>query len=354
MCPIVSDSALPHYLAKSKGSIHEDEVNMWSQLFSPHEESVNNSSSFPPSEGFHNKTLKMKMHERIECSMPANDISLPSICKDILTKEQETESLGRKYVGKLNDVRDLGKKPEMIDSTTFLDNDETSNVSKLPTTQLHQDFENLELPMESSRIEMRVPPFSFCAGYELYEALGPFHKPNDCVWEAEKTGSDIAVEISEGMGSCSVLMEHSDMQLLEAVVAKASHKGDDTESEISRGTISSAGFSFDSSSFNSVACGVESLKGLSPTSSSRVSEHMERPRGAIKVNKKRARPGESSRPRPRDRQLIQDRIKELRELIPNGSKVISTTVLFLIKDFNVRVSFLCTSCMLQLYTTNMF
>ncbi|KAG5567447.1 hypothetical protein RHGRI_002858 [Rhododendron griersonianum] len=40
-----------------------------------------------------------------------------------------------------------------------------------------------------------------------------------------------------------------------------------------------------------------------------------------KVNKKRTRPGQNGRPRPRgDRQLIQDRIKELRELVPNGSK----------------------------------
>ncbi|KAF5958598.1 hypothetical protein HYC85_005823 [Camellia sinensis] len=30
--------------------------------------------------------------------------------------------------------------------------------------------------------------------------------------------------------------------------------------------------------------------------------------------------GENCRPRPRDRQLIQDRIKELRDLVPNGSK----------------------------------
>ncbi|KAK6947965.1 Transcription factor MYC/MYB N-terminal [Dillenia turbinata] len=39
-----------------------------------------------------------------------------------------------------------------------------------------------------------------------------------------------------------------------------------------------------------------------------------------KVIRKRARPGESSRPRPKDRQMIQDRVKELREIIPNGAK----------------------------------
>ncbi|XP_034693889.1 transcription factor EMB1444-like isoform X1 [Vitis riparia] len=38
------------------------------------------------------------------------------------------------------------------------------------------------------------------------------------------------------------------------------------------------------------------------------------------VNKKRASPGNNQRPRPRDRQMIQDRVKELRELVPNGAK----------------------------------
>ncbi|KAK8967370.1 Transcription factor LHW [Platanthera guangdongensis] len=39
-----------------------------------------------------------------------------------------------------------------------------------------------------------------------------------------------------------------------------------------------------------------------------------------KVNRKRPRPGETPRPRPKDRQLIMDRIKELREIVPNGAK----------------------------------
>ncbi|XP_062197423.1 transcription factor LHW-like isoform X1 [Phragmites australis] len=39
-----------------------------------------------------------------------------------------------------------------------------------------------------------------------------------------------------------------------------------------------------------------------------------------KANRKRSRPGESLKPRPKDRQLIQDRIKELRELVPNSAK----------------------------------
>ncbi|KAL3531783.1 hypothetical protein ACH5RR_005304 [Cinchona calisaya] len=38
------------------------------------------------------------------------------------------------------------------------------------------------------------------------------------------------------------------------------------------------------------------------------------------ANKRRARSNDNQKPRPRDRQLIQDRLKELRELVPNGAK----------------------------------
>lgn len=39
-----------------------------------------------------------------------------------------------------------------------------------------------------------------------------------------------------------------------------------------------------------------------------------------KTNRKRLKPGENPRPRPKDRQMIQDRVKELREIVPNGAK----------------------------------
>jgi hypothetical protein len=40
-----------------------------------------------------------------------------------------------------------------------------------------------------------------------------------------------------------------------------------------------------------------------------------------KPNRKRLKAGENPRPRPKDRQMIQDRVKELREIVPNGAKV---------------------------------
>ncbi|KAF8768642.1 hypothetical protein HU200_007193 [Digitaria exilis] len=54
------------------------------------------------------------------------------------------------------------------------------------------------------------------------------------------------------------------------------------------------------------------------TANSKVSQG-KKPEG-VKVVKKRARPGESTRPRPKDRQQIQERVKELREIVPNSAK----------------------------------
>ncbi|KAK7344098.1 hypothetical protein VNO77_13361 [Canavalia gladiata] len=48
--------------------------------------------------------------------------------------------------------------------------------------------------------------------------------------------------------------------------------------------------------------------------------HPQKPDEHTKPTKKRARQGESTRPRPKDRQQIQDCIKELRGIIPNGGK----------------------------------
>ncbi|KAL3849950.1 hypothetical protein ACJIZ3_011832 [Penstemon smallii] len=369
MCTPISDSDGFHgSVAKfDRTSFHEDEMYLWSQLFSSLGKSSNHSGNFSPPGVLSNKIVKTNMPEKDECSISGNEISLPSSSEKIPTRQQHQEDL--KYGGQLNDLSDLGKRPEIINIPSVknirsdkscscnatLPTDDSQNVTshalldspafqdqgaphvpEIPSFQSHQDFEkNLEIQIKSNRVQTQILPFSFGAGYELYEALGTsFRNQSDCVWEAERSGSDMAIEISEGMGSSSLLMENSDMHLLDAVVAKVSQKEDDTKGAkscrdteesfltaektpcTSVGNVSSAGYSFDrdtSSSFNSVKCGVESFKGFSSTSSSKGSEQ-------IKVNKKRARPGESSRPRPRDRQLIQDRIKELRELVPNGSK----------------------------------
>ena len=47
------------------------------------------------------------------------------------------------------------------------------------------------------------------------------------------------------------------------------------------------------------------------------------------VGKRRARAAENQRQRPRDRQMIQDRVKELRQLVPNSAKVSAVLVMYL-------------------------
>ncbi|XP_023006039.1 transcription factor LHW-like isoform X1 [Cucurbita maxima] len=48
--------------------------------------------------------------------------------------------------------------------------------------------------------------------------------------------------------------------------------------------------------------------------------YSKRPDEVNKLSRKRLKPGENPRPRPKDRQMIQDRVKELREIVPNGAK----------------------------------
>lgn len=65
---------------------------------------------------------------------------------------------------------------------------------------------------------------------------------------------------------------------------------------------------------------------------SSVAGDWKKPHGEGGVKKKRAKAGESRRPRPKDRQMIQDRIKELRGMIPNGAKCSIDTLL----DLTIR------------------
>ncbi|CAA3010832.1 transcription factor LHW isoform X1 [Olea europaea subsp. europaea] len=62
-------------------------------------------------------------------------------------------------------------------------------------------------------------------------------------------------------------------------------------------------------------------KGRELKQSSSVSTgYSKKPDETNKTTRKRLKPGENPRPRPKDRQMIQDRVKELREIVPNGAK----------------------------------
>lgn len=57
-----------------------------------------------------------------------------------------------------------------------------------------------------------------------------------------------------------------------------------------------------------------------------------------KSNRKRLKPGENPRPRPKDRQMIQDRVKELREIVPNGAKVFPLLYLISFQNFKKKLN----------------
>ncbi|XP_059660377.1 transcription factor bHLH155 [Cornus florida] len=237
----------------------------------------------------------------------------------------------------------------LLDSATWNNRNEVLSLAEPFNLEIQKDSEK-NLP-EFNDMGKLNKPSNFSAGSELYEALGPaFRKQNTyCDWEVEKTEAEAAIEMPEGMTSSSLLTTDSGSEhLLEAVVASVCCRGSDVKSEKSfckpvqsllttekmpeptcdKDTFDSAGNSFDQSLVedswqclnSSDAYGVGSSKGLLSTSHGTCLEQLERPQRLANNKKRGAKSGENCRPRPRDRQLIQDRIKELRELVPNGSK----------------------------------
>ncbi|TYI13642.1 hypothetical protein ES332_A08G072300v1 [Gossypium tomentosum] len=164
------------------------------------------------------------------------------------------------------------------------------------------------------------PSLKFSAGCELFEALGPAFLRNGFYADSQVDNAEAGanIEMQEGMSCSQLTFESGSENLLEAVVANVCHSGSDMRSY----SINKSSLVEDSKQHclnSSEICGSMSSKAYSSTCPSN-SKQFEKSSEPAKNNKKRARPGENPRPRPRDRQLIQDRIKELRELVPNGAK----------------------------------
>ncbi|KAM2399189.1 hypothetical protein ACFXTH_035786 [Malus domestica] len=236
---------------------------------------------------------------------------------------------------------------DMVD----LHHNEVLHVSEPSVVKFQKGLENLEFQTESGHMDTSSTSMTFPAGCELHEALGPgfLNKGNYFGWVAGKNGDRITPEMPEGMNTSQLTSDACQEHLLEAVVANVSQSGSvknekpfcksmqsllTTEkypepSSRTTHTVDSENYSVDQPSLmaedtqqclsSSGVCGVISPKWFSSPCPSACSEQLERSSGPSK-NSKRARPGENSRPRPRDRQLIQDRIKELREIIPAGAK----------------------------------
>ncbi|XP_048232536.1 transcription factor bHLH155 isoform X2 [Ricinus communis] len=212
----------------------------------------------------------------------------------------------------------------------------------------------LEYQAGSSHLESSSTFLKFSAGCELHEALGPAFSKGCLYFDCEegKTESADIIEVPEGISTSQMTFDTGSENLLDAVVGNVCYSGStDVKREKSvcksaqsllttekmpepsfqaKHITHSAGYSINRQSVvqndthncssSTGVRGATSSNGYSSNCPSTCSEQLDRRSEPAEKNKKRARPGENCRPRPRDRQLIQDRIKELRELVPNGAK----------------------------------
>ncbi|KAD3338360.1 hypothetical protein R6Q59_026991 [Mikania micrantha] len=189
--------------------------------------------------------------------------------------------------------------------------DQNAELSMPASSSIQMLNEHIESQSEIDTMDALKTSFKFPAGCELYEALGPtFYKQSDNYnWQK--------VNDMPGTSSTNLLATNSGPEdLLEAVVANVC-QNDGEFGNLAKWVEPR----FDDMQTSGSGCySFESSLGFSSASHSRCGESIDRSQERANVTKKRAKPGESNRPRPRDRQLIQDRIKELRELVPNGSK----------------------------------
>ncbi|XP_054784260.1 transcription factor EMB1444-like isoform X2 [Prosopis cineraria] len=175
----------------------------------------------------------------------------------------------------------------------------------------------------------KVDSFNFPLDSELHKALGPFtnrqtSEPGLEYLSAEDTYSASSTSISgeKELGHIRGIKfseGHKSENLLDAVLGNLSSASGDSSSTLP--TVFTASIHPQSHSEGSTLI---AYNGILLDGAQQESVHVHRqPNSGSKhpsIGKKRARAGNTPRPRPRDRQLIMDRMKELRELVPDGAK----------------------------------
>ncbi|KAL9227585.1 hypothetical protein vseg_003258 [Gypsophila vaccaria] len=222
----------------------------------------------------------------------------------------------------------------VFDGGNHLSKDMISELYALDPLAKHMAEDKLEVFPEFDCSETSgnlKPSFMFSAGTELHEALGPafLRQCYSFPREVEKPEDSPDPLMPEATENSLLTSDSSKDHLLEAVVAnfckrdalKKSNSFSTSDSMLTTERMTkpyTTGHTLGSACYPLGLNAPDSCSIRPSTSECRKQLDMSVEPG--KPNKKRARPGENSRPRPRDRQLIQDRIKELRELVPNGSK----------------------------------
>lgn len=272
----------------------------------------------------------MVKHEGDELYSDVSPILLQSMSDMINVEHREFGEI-RPIITRECEGGSSGCKNMILDSeqnrSSFLNNSATNNVGVYDL--IHQ-----------SEKDSSYTPLKFPAGCELLEALGPssLKGSNYFDWLAQVNQDMKIVDVPDVFNTSQLTSESHPEHLLEAMVANICHSSNnDVNSELSFCRSMQSALSSGKTTDASIQdvhtidhpslvredknhCLSSSSKVVSSTCPSACSEQFERSSEPSKNSKKRARPGESCRPRPRDRQLIQDRIKELRELVPNGAK----------------------------------
>jgi hypothetical protein len=336
-------------------------------------------NNYSPPAVYQKMTVDVAKHGGLEINCHQSSILLQSMSNMMTAENQKLVGTKptneRKCEGNNKSCKDISLKSDKNISSLLPDSvmyNISANDLKSPSENVRADTEMLKFQTMSC-YEDTSYTLKFPAGYELHEALGPgFLKESKYYdWAVPENQQDNKpAEMSDEISCSQLTTESRPEHLLEAVVTKVCHSNNNmVDNELSYSTsvqdsmasgrnpgvsihtvrtINSEGYSTDQPSHvkedkhhslsSSGICGLISPKSFSSTCPSSCSNQFERSSSEPSKNiKKRARPGESCRPRPRDRQLIQDRIKELRELVPNGAKVSCSNIYFLILFLSVVV-----------------
>ncbi|CAH2060905.1 unnamed protein product [Thlaspi arvense] len=145
-------------------------------------------------------------------------------------------------------------------------------------------------------------------GSSGYERSGTDHLLDAVVSGACSSSKQISDDTSE---SCKTTMTKVSNSSVTTTPSHSSPQGNQFYEKKQAGTSSVYG--------SQISSWVEQAHSLKREGSPRMMNKNETAK-PVTNNRKRLKPGENPRPRPKDRQMIQDRVKELREIIPNGAK----------------------------------
>ncbi|XVF76672.1 hypothetical protein PTKIN_Ptkin13bG0285600 [Pterospermum kingtungense] len=185
--------------------------------------------------------------------------------------------------------------------------------------------------------------FNFPKDCELHRALGPAFEiqSNEYLWESSFLSEEVFSDLFDGIEP-PLSAKVGDAYLLQAVVGHV-YDGSVDVANRSNHVMTSTGqlpVKDDSTPLSRISSAF--VGGPKNNSSSKISASFKSSASTLTVDenlgkdcyytqskkgqkqssitKRKARPGDNLRPRPKDRQMIQDRLKELRELVPNGAK----------------------------------